>query len=267
MAWHKFAPIFLIGTLSTILSASVPVESVFTECTIFACKIYQSRKLYRQAQLITVKVLSTDFLGSGILVKKQGQVYTVLTNAHVLQASEPPYRIQTEDDKIYTAYLSHSSSFGKNDLALLQFQSIGNNYTVASLSSSFAVGDEVFGAGFLATEEGTKEQGLTFTKGKVSLVLPKPLEGGYQLGYTNDIQNGMSGGPLLNYRGEVVGVNGMHAYPLWDVPSVFQDGSNADERLHKMIIRLSWAVPMDKVLQMISKPVKTPDDPLLNKAD
>ncbi|MBH8566911.1 trypsin-like peptidase domain-containing protein [Nostoc sp. CENA67] len=267
MAWHRFAPIFLIGTLLTKLSASAPVESVFPECTTFGCKISQSRKLYRQAQSITVKVLSTDFLGSGILLKNQGQVYTVLTNAHVLQAGEPPYRIQTEDDKIYTAHLSHSSSLGKNDLALLQFQSTGNNYTVASLSSSLAVGDEVFAAGFLATEEGTEEQGLAFTKGKVSLMLPKPLEGGYQLGYTNDIQNGMSGGPLLNYRGEVVGVNGMHAYPLWDVPSVFQDGSNADERLHQIITRLNWAVPIDKVVQMIAKPAKTPDKPMLNKAD
>lgn len=60
----------------------------------------------------------------------------------------------------------------------------------------------------------------------------------------------MSGGPLLNRRGEVVGVNGKHAYPLWDVPSVFQDGSKACPPLHETITRLSFAVPIETVVQL-----------------
>ncbi|MFN6466432.1 MAG: serine protease [Nostoc sp. DedVER02] len=215
---------------------------------------------------MTVKILSADFLGSGIILRKKRAIYTVLTNAHVLQAGDRPYRIQTPDGNIYPAN-PQNMNFGEDDLALLQFQSTSAIYAVASLASSPKHGDEVFVAGFPATEEGFHNQNLTFATGKISLVLPKPLEGGYQLGYTNDIKKGMSGGPLLNCQGEVVGVNGMQAYPLWDAPSVFQDGSQADEQLHQMIIRLSWAIPMEKLVQMTPKSTKTKDSPVLNQAN
>lgn len=251
-----------IGSISLTLSASAPVVSIPTPDY-----IARSVPLSQQARSITVKVVSQDFLGSGILLRRNGATYTVLTNAHVLQAGDPPYRVQTPDGKIYTANLPQRLQFGKNDLAVLQFKSAGSIYAVASLGASPTPGDEVFAAGFPAVEERGKTQSLAFTTGKVGLVLGKPLAGGYQLGYTNNIKNGMSGGPLLNRRGQVIGINGMQAYPLWDEPSVFADGSKADARLHQMIIRLSWAVPITKVIQMMPKSGKTTVTTVFNKAD
>ncbi|MEA5602259.1 serine protease [Nostoc sp. UHCC 0252] len=267
MDWHKFILVICIASLSLSLSASTPVNSVSAPDKSLNCNISESGQIFQNAQSITVKVLSTEFLGSGIILWKKSAVYTVLTNAHVLQAGDRPYRIQTPDGNIYAANVSQNLNFGENDLALLQFQSPSTIYAVASLASSPKQGNEVFVAGFPATEEGFQNQSLAFTTGKISLILPKPLEGGYQLGYTNDLKKGMSGGPLLNCQGKVVGVNGMQAYPLWDAPSVFQDGSKADEQLHQMIIRLSWAVPMEKLVQMTPKSIKTKDSPVLNKAD
>ena len=113
------------------------------------------------------------------------------------------------------------------------------------------IGAEGVAAGFPFTEDDSKVDSLTLTNGKVSLILDKALQGGYQIGYTNNIQKGMSGGALLNQNGEVVGVNGMHAFPLWDIPSVFESGEEADKALHKKIIRLSWAVPMEKVEEKV----------------
>ncbi|AFY42379.1 serine protease [Nostoc sp. PCC 7107] len=251
-----------LGSIPFTLSASAPVVSIPAPDY-----IAQSVSISQQARSITVKVISSDFLGSGIILRRNGTTYTVLTNAHVLQAGDPPYRVQTLDGRIYTANLPRRVNFGKTDLAVLQFKSANSIYTVASFGASPTPGDEVFAAGYPAVEERGKKQSFALTTGKVGLVLAKPLEGGYQLGYTNNIKNGMSGGPLLNRRGHVVGINGMQAYPLWDQPSVFADGSKAEERLHQMIIRLSWAVPITKVIQMMPKAEKTTVTTVFSKAD
>ncbi len=253
MKWHKLKPVRLATGMLLVICGSAVYLKYSAECVSINCEAinntYAKRlsveQIRRDAQFITVKVMSKEFLGSGILLKEENSIYTVLTNAHVLRADEPPYRIQTSDGRIWSAKMLKNVKFGTNDLAILQFRSPDRSYTVASIAFNPAIGDDVFAAGFPYADEG-KDKGFTFTTGKITLKLPKALEGGYQIGYTNDIQKGMSGGPLLNHQGEVVGVNGMHAYPLWDVPSVFSDGSQADQKLHEQIVRLNWAVPTEK---------------------
>lgn len=205
-----------------------------------------NNKLKKRAATITVKVLSQDFIGSGFILRKNKFIYTAVTNAHVLRAGKSNYRIQTSDGQIYTATPSPKHKFGSDDLAVLEFRS-EKKYPTATLGVHPKLGDRVFAAGFPADIEANKAKEFVFSPGKISLILPKPLEGGYQLGYTNNIEKGMSGGALFNQNGEVIGINGMHAYPLWDAPSVFADGKEANSELHSQIVRLSWAVPIDKV--------------------
>src|SRR6476661_1692275 len=52
------------------------------------------KQLEQLARSIAVKIRSKDVLGSGILIRKQGNVYTVVTNEHVLLGGDPPYRIE-----------------------------------------------------------------------------------------------------------------------------------------------------------------------------
>lgn len=260
MNWQYFQQkIPLTLMLVICASGSLIVLSALTRRSISAASTepheLSPSQIQSTAGAITVKVLSTDELGTGILIKKQGELYTVITNAHVVRAKEGTYRLQTQDGQIYPAWLLHSK-FKPNDLALLQFRT-RTTYSVALLGSSFnlAVGQDVFAAGYAFADDAHPQnekqkqlKGFAFKSGKISLVLDKALEGGYQVGYTNEIEKGMSGGPLLNRWGEVVGINGKHAYPLWDAPSVFQDGSFACPNLHKLINRTSWAVPIETLV-------------------
>ena len=64
------------------------------------------------AAQITVKVLATEALGSGIIWENQNSSYIVITNQHVLRAGESPYYIQTPDGQIHHArVLSNFTKF------------------------------------------------------------------------------------------------------------------------------------------------------------
>ncbi len=256
MLWRRWKFIGCFSFLLAVLSVSnlcctVSARSTNTSCKNGISQAKQStplseKQLQQRAEMISVKVMAPEIIGTGFLFKKQGCVYTVVTNAHVLRAGKAPYRIQTSDNKIWQAETKYVASVKGDDLAFLQFRSRGEVYSIPSIGVKPKVGTQVVAAGFPIVENGSRVKFL-LTTGKVSLVLDKALQGGYQIGYTNDIQKGMSGGALLNRSGEVVGVNGMHAFPLWDIPSVFESGEEADKALHQKIIRLSWAVPMGKV--------------------
>lgn len=147
------------------------------------------------------------------------------------------YRIQTPDGRVYNATVSQAVQFQDNDLAVLQFRSSDVIYTVATIgdSSSLKVGDRVFVGGFTFNPPSGQAKEMknkfVFTSGKILLLLDKALEQGYQIGYTNDVRKGMSGSPLLNYKGEVVGINSLHKDPVWDTAEVYKDGSQPEQQL------------------------------------
>ncbi len=219
------------------------------------------QQLQQLAKTITVKISTKELLGSGTLLRRDEKIYTVLTNAHVLRAANPPYQIQTADGRVYQASVLQIAKLQQEDLAVLQFRSLDVVYTVANVkdASSLQVGDEVFVGGFTSNVTAQKlssqaekifNNQFVFTSGKVTLLLNKALEQGYQIGYTNDVRKGMSGAPLLNIYGEVVGINSLHKDPIWDTPEVYQDGSQPEQHLQELITGSSMAVPIRKeVLQ------------------
>lgn len=219
------------------------------------------QQLQQLAKTITVKISTKELLGSGTLLRREGKIYTVLTNAHVLRAANPPYQVQTPDGRIYQASVLQIAKSQQEDLAVLQFRSHDVVYPVAHVkdASSLQVGDEVFVGGFTSNVTAQKlssqaekifNNQFVFTSGKVTLLLDKALEQGYQIGYTNDVRRGMSGAPLLNIYGKVVGINSLHKDPIWDTPEVYQDGSQPEQHLQELITDSSMAVPIRKeVLQ------------------
>lgn len=244
-------------------------------------------QLQQHAQAITVKILAEDFLGSGILIASQGNEYWVLTNAHVLKWSNPPFQIQTADGVVHEAQIIASITFAPTDLQLLRFQSANEVYPIAKLGSSsqMKIGDSVIAAGFPAVrpqiieeilpdggsrflrfyEDGTMEvldtpppenlsepqQTLAVNSGQVKLLLENPLEEGYSIGYTSKIMKGMSGGPVLNAWGELIAINGVHANPLWSVETYHEDGTLPDNTLQEMIPQMSWGIPVERIISKL----------------
>jgi S1-C subfamily serine protease len=218
--------------------------------------LYQSSQQIRQlSQKITVKVTSNHSQGSGILAgcfQKNGKyVYTVITNGHVL-GSAKNFKVYLFNNQFYPATVIErfDESEKGDDLAILQFES-SDNYLIAEFPGPLyqSVPNEfVYASGFPAMTDQ-----FTFKDGKVSTLLPKPLEGGYQLGYYIDIEKGMSGGPLFNGKGEVIGVNGKHNYPLWGGPDeYYRDGSKINESAD-LIEKSSWAIPLETVLKRVDQ--------------
>lgn len=214
---------------------------------------------------ISVKVLAQDFLGSGLIIKHQGDRYIVVTNQHVLRAGKAPYQVQTRDGKIHSATVlpNKLNRQDKYDLALLEFQT-NNTYSIAKIVNSayLEVGERIFAAGFPYNQvENNNTVGFELSQsyntpkfalkpGRISIVLNKALEQGYQIAYTNDVRRGMSGGALLNIQGEVIGINGKHAYPLWESPEFYQDGSQPCPALQDLITRSSLAIPIEKSIEL-----------------
>lgn len=208
-------------------------------------------RLREIARQIAVRVYSGRVWGTGILIGERDGIYTVVTNDHVLlPGGGQNYRVETPDGRTHAAEMLRSVSWGGNDLGVVRFPSPDRPYTVAAIAQTPAtLGETVIAAGFPLEADRSRNRGFIITEGTISRWMERPFVGGYQLGYTNDIFSGMSGGPLLNDRGEVVGVNGMHKYPLWGSYR-FADGSSPPETVAAQLVRYSWAVPIQTVLQL-----------------
>jgi S1-C subfamily serine protease len=215
------------------------------------------------ARLVSVRIFTQDGAGSGVLIKRQGSIYSVLTCHHVV-ADEETERLQilTADGVTHPARWLRGVRFGNLDLALVQFQS-QKSYRVAVLGDSgqLKVGDRLYAAGFpnyyfphhANYVEATDNWGMrafVLTTGEVSMLPSKSLPRGYSLGYTNQVREGMSGGAVLNHKGEVVGINGRLKYPLQGIDAFsFADGSKPSQALFEQMEASSWAIPIGSFQQ------------------
>jgi tetratricopeptide (TPR) repeat protein len=172
-----------------------------------------------KAVSVEIQVVGVDRVGSGVIVHRQGNLYTLVTNRHVVCGSgscdasqlSKTYRLRTADGQVHQAPKSAvqllKDSAGKSlDLASVQFRS-DRTYQVAKVAEpdSLKVNDEVYTAGF------PKEQGWSFGSGNAQAVVNKRLAGdggGYTVIYNAETLPGMSGGGAFNKNGRLVAVHG-----------------------------------------------------------
>jgi tetratricopeptide (TPR) repeat protein len=160
------------------------------------------------AKQITVLIRGQKGYGSGTLVHKAGNTYTVLTAAHVVSVKDD-YQILTPNGKSYRVNDKNIKQLQNVDLAVVQFRS-PENYTVAKIGNSESIkeGTTIYIAGFPAPTYALPNPIYTFRSGEVNANASKPLRDGYGLVYISDTSEGMSGGPVLNEKGELVGIHG-----------------------------------------------------------
>ncbi|MCA2656464.1 tetratricopeptide repeat protein [Microcystis sp. M061S2] len=173
--------------------------------------------------------------GSGVIIAKEGNIYTVLTADHVLcgemartdSCADYTYTVVTSDGK--TRNIEKSTIIRQEgvDLAVFQFES-QDNYPVAEIANYNPNTDDfVFAAGFAKIGQNPskwlfsggrindKERGLIQTRQSDlsneqggTLQSVASLEGGYELVYTSITFGGMSGGAVLDSQGRVIGIHG-----------------------------------------------------------
>jgi S1-C subfamily serine protease len=207
------------------------------------------------ARSITVKIAAPDFIGSGTIVGFENGIYTVITNAHVLRSAERPYKIITKDRVVHRSKVVSYRQLKKYDLAVLQFRDSALKYPVAKISKSGAlqVGDRLFVGGFTEQASQGNSDNFFLQSGATSLILDRSIESGYRIGYTHQIFRGMSGGPVVDRAGRLVGINGLLNDPVWKTNSKFADDSVACEPLQLLIDRSSLAISIDDIIKLLPR--------------
>ena len=137
-------------------------------------------------------------LGSGFIIDREGYI---LTNNHVVEKAST-IKVKLSDEKEYDAKIIGRDP--KTDIALIKID-VRQSLPVAVLGNSEAlqVGDWVVAIGNPFGLEHTVTAGIVSAKGRI--IGAGPYDEFIQTDAS--INPGNSGGPLLNLKGEVVGIN------------------------------------------------------------
>ncbi len=142
-------------------------------------------------------------LGSGVIVRRTGDTLYVLTNNHVA-GEATKISVKLNDGREFDGKLVGADS--RMDVALVSFESKDKTIPVAILGDSDSVktGDICLAMGAPLGYSQSVTQGIVSAKGR----------SGSGIGNINDfiqtdaaINQGNSGGPLVNIYGEIIGIN------------------------------------------------------------
>lgn len=173
-------------------------------------------------------------IGTGIIITADGEI---LTNAHVVEdAQAVRVLFAGETEPVPAEVLAADPG---NDLALLRVD--GRDLPVARFADpeSIAVGDEVVAVGFALDLDGAPSvtRGIISAVNRTLLSDDGALDGLIQTDAA--ISSGNSGGPLVNARGEVVGIN----------TAVIQSSFNVAAQNVSFAISAGEALPVIEVLR------------------
>ncbi len=206
---------------------------------------------------ITVQINSNLGDGSGVIIAKDSNIYTVLTVNHVVQDSSIKYSVRTNQEKDYQVIdvINLQTTDEEPDLAIVKFAS-SDTYPVATLGNSeqSVIGSQIYVFGYPATGGlfGT-DRAPELSPGLVTS-RPKTRPEGYTLRYQAVTWSGMSGGPVFDADGRVIGIHGQGEFGFAQTNSgdvaPIKTGFNAAVPINSFIRKLSAAGinPSDLIL-------------------
>ena len=176
----------------------------------------------------------TSGLGSGVIVRKSGNTFYVLTNNHVA-GNATKITIKLNDEREFEGKLVGTDS--RMDIALVSFEAKDNTIPVAPLGDSDAVmaGDICLAFGAPLGFSQSVTQGIVSATGRSASSMSSISD---YIQTDAAINQGNSGGPLVNIYGEVIGIN------TWIASS--SGGS----------VGLGFAIPINNVKKSIDSFIK-----------
>jgi serine protease Do len=161
--------------------------------------------------------------GSGVIIARNGNTYYAVTNTHVVKRPNPEglWGVLTWDKKFHEVldigdniirfgnYQSRDLPIAGFDLALVKFTA-NQDYPIAVMGNSeqIQVNEPVYLSGWPKPEGGTARIVRVFSPGQLVKVEDTPFSnGGYNIMYDNWTKPGMSGSPVFNQNGELIGIH------------------------------------------------------------
>jgi tetratricopeptide (TPR) repeat protein len=163
------------------------------------------------AKTVTVFIQSgsrpQDVFGSGVIVSRSGNTYTVISAKHVVALNDN-YSLTTADGQQHQ--IRRIEPLPNSDLAVLRFES-NRTYPVVMVGGQARSLETLYISGFPKPTASVPTPGYYVVDAKVNTVLdPNQASEGYALRYgqRGQFREGMSGGPVLNGRGELIAIHG-----------------------------------------------------------
>jgi hypothetical protein len=161
--------------------------------------------------------------GSGVIIARNGNTYYAVTNTHVVKRPNPEglWGVLTWDKKFHEVldvgdniirfgnYQSRDLPIAGFDLALVKFTA-NEDYPIAVMGNSeqIQVNEPVYLSGWPKPEGGSPGTVRVFSPGQLVKVEDTPFSnGGYNIMYDNWTKPGMSGSPVFNQNGELIGIH------------------------------------------------------------
>ncbi|NMG58140.1 tetratricopeptide repeat protein [Geitlerinema sp. P-1104] len=186
------------------------------------------------AQAVTVLIeVNGQADGSGVIISRQNDTYYVMTARHVLEGGTR-FELVTPNEQRHPFNPRDAVILEDVDMAMLSFNSSSRYQTAEIEMSPVRLGTTVYVAGWRPTDRGAR---FDFTPGQISSIDPQLH--GYELGYSNVTNQGMSGGPILDSNGRLIGMHGAGEGQTFSI-------EGEDYRLKEGI---NWGIPIREFVE------------------